>query len=222
MMTTLQPAAPVMNDREAKPAVAANADRTKPTSPAPVATLPIAIQQVIPVCRRVPHRAVSGKAWNLALLCLALLEGAPATGQHGYDIVDHTAFNPELGTEPEFAEFVSELHAHGMSLILDFVPNHMAVATNDNAWWMDVLEDEPSSPYAAFFDIDWMPLKPDLALTRCCYRFWAINLAACWKKNNWSCLWKKDLFGFVISIASFRLLPARRAEFCSSTGWKNS
>jgi len=82
---------------------------------------------------------------------------------HGYDIVDHSVFNPEIGTEAEFASFVSELHAHGMGLILDIVPNHMAVATNDNPWWMDVLEDGPSSPYAGFFDIDWRPLKPDLA-----------------------------------------------------------
>lgn len=88
---------------------------------------------------------------------------ARAGSQHGYDIVDHTTFNPEIGTDSEFEEFVSELHDHEMGLILDVVPNHMAIATSDNAWWMDVLENGPSSPYAAFFDIDWMPLKPDLA-----------------------------------------------------------
>ncbi len=88
---------------------------------------------------------------------------ARAGSQHGYDIVDHTLFNPEIGTEAEFEELVSELRDHEMGLILDFVPNHMAVATSDNAWWMDVLENGPSSPYASFFDIDWMPLKPDLA-----------------------------------------------------------
>lgn len=83
--------------------------------------------------------------------------------QHGYDIVDHAAFNPEIGTEEQFRELVAELHGHHMGLILDIVPNHMAVATGFNPWWMDVLEDGPSSPYAQFFDIDWMPLKPDLA-----------------------------------------------------------
>ncbi len=88
---------------------------------------------------------------------------ARAGSQHGYDIVDHTMFNPEIGTEAEFEELVSELRDNEMGLILDFVPNHMAVATSDNAWWMDVLENGPSSPYASFFDIDWMPLKPDLA-----------------------------------------------------------
>ncbi|MBC7819111.1 MAG: malto-oligosyltrehalose synthase, partial [Planctomycetaceae bacterium] len=88
---------------------------------------------------------------------------ARARSQHGYDIVDHAMFNPEIGTEEEFEELVSELRDNDMGLILDFVPNHMAVATSDNAWWVDVLENGPSSPYASFFDIDWMPLKPDLA-----------------------------------------------------------
>ncbi len=86
-----------------------------------------------------------------------------AGSQHGYDIVDHGAFNPEIGTEEQFRKFVADLHDNHMGLILDIVPNHMAVATGSNPWWMDVLEDGPSSPYAQFFDIDWMPLKPDLA-----------------------------------------------------------
>jgi (1->4)-alpha-D-glucan 1-alpha-D-glucosylmutase len=88
---------------------------------------------------------------------------ALAGSAHGYDVVDHSQLNPELGTEADFDDFVQALSAHGMQHLLDFVPNHMGVGGNDNAWWMDVLENGPSSPYAAFFDIDWMPLKPDLA-----------------------------------------------------------
>lgn len=83
--------------------------------------------------------------------------------RHGYDIVDQSALNPDLGTEQDYLDFINELHAHGIGQILDVVPNHMGVDTNDNLWWMDVLENGPSSPYASFFDIDWMPLKPDLA-----------------------------------------------------------
>ena len=109
--------------------------------------------------RVVPYLAKLGISHCYVSPFLKARTGSP----HGYDIVDHTTFNPEIGTEAEFKEFVSELHAHGMGLVLDFVPNHMSVATADNAWWMDVLEDGPSSPYAGFFDIDWMPLKPDLA-----------------------------------------------------------
>lgn len=80
----------------------------------------------------------------------------------GYDIVDHSRLNPELGTEEDFSAFVAALDVHGMGHILDFVPNHMGVGTDENAWWQDVLENGPSSRYASYFDIDWDPLKPDL------------------------------------------------------------
>ena len=46
--------------------------------------------------------------------------------------------------------------------MLDFVPNHMGIDPQANEWWRDVLENGPSSPYAAFFDIDWDPIKPEL------------------------------------------------------------
>src|SRR5581483_7979973 len=49
-----------------------------------------------------------------------------------------------------------------MGLIADVVPNHMCVARSYNAWWTDVLENGPSSPYARFFDIDWHPPKHEL------------------------------------------------------------
>jgi (1->4)-alpha-D-glucan 1-alpha-D-glucosylmutase len=74
---------------------------------------------------------------------------------HGYDIVDHNSLNPELGTPEEFEALVAALHAHGMGLVVDIVPNHMGVGGTDNAWWFDVLEWGEDSPYAAFFDIDW-------------------------------------------------------------------
>ncbi|HZD88635.1 MAG TPA: alpha-amylase family glycosyl hydrolase, partial [Pseudolabrys sp.] len=74
---------------------------------------------------------------------------------HGYDIVDHDQINPELGGEEGFARLSEALKANDLGLILDFVPNHMGVAHADNAWWLDVLEWGPHSPYAASFDIDW-------------------------------------------------------------------
>jgi (1->4)-alpha-D-glucan 1-alpha-D-glucosylmutase len=82
---------------------------------------------------------------------------------HGYDIVDHNAFNPELGGRDGFERLVAALRSHGMGLVLDIVPNHMAVMGADNAWWMDVLENGPASVYAGFFDIDWDPLDEALA-----------------------------------------------------------
>jgi (1->4)-alpha-D-glucan 1-alpha-D-glucosylmutase len=88
---------------------------------------------------------------------------ACAGSMHGYDIADYSRLNPELGTDEDFEEFVRGLRQYGLKHILDFVPNHMGVSGNENEWWADVLENGPASRYAAFFDIDWMPLKPDLA-----------------------------------------------------------
>jgi (1->4)-alpha-D-glucan 1-alpha-D-glucosylmutase len=80
---------------------------------------------------------------------------------HGYDVVDPNALNPEIGTAAEHAAMVAAAQARGMGQILDFVPNHMGVGS-DNPWWMDVLEWGERSAYAHFFDIDWHPLKPEL------------------------------------------------------------
>jgi (1->4)-alpha-D-glucan 1-alpha-D-glucosylmutase len=74
---------------------------------------------------------------------------------HGYDIVDHTQFNPELGGEAAFERLSQALQQHGLGLILDFVPNHVGVHFADNPWWLDVLEWGPASPHAVSFDIDW-------------------------------------------------------------------
>jgi (1->4)-alpha-D-glucan 1-alpha-D-glucosylmutase len=74
---------------------------------------------------------------------------------HGYDIVDHTQFNPELGGEAGFERLSAALKQHDLGLILDFVPNHVGVHFADNPWWLDVLEWGPASPHAASFDIDW-------------------------------------------------------------------
>lgn len=79
---------------------------------------------------------------------------AQAGSTHGYDVVDHRALNPELGGEDGFARFSAALKQAGLGLILDFVPNHMAVGSA-NAWWLDVLEWGPRSPRAASFDIAW-------------------------------------------------------------------
>jgi (1->4)-alpha-D-glucan 1-alpha-D-glucosylmutase len=75
---------------------------------------------------------------------------------HGYDVADPFRVNSELGTDREFEELVERLKRYRMGLLLDIVPNHMA-ASSDNPWWLDVLENGPSSLYAPFFDIDWHP-----------------------------------------------------------------
>ena len=81
---------------------------------------------------------------------------------HGYDITDHNELNPAVGSRADYDAWIEELRAHRMRQVLDFVPNHVGIADERNAWWMDVLESGPSSGYASYFDIDWEPLKSDL------------------------------------------------------------
>jgi (1->4)-alpha-D-glucan 1-alpha-D-glucosylmutase len=95
----------------------------------------------------------------LAALGVSHLYASPLTmarpgSTHGYDVIDFNRLNPELGDEAAFEALIAELHAHDMGLVLDFVPNHMGVGS-DNPWWLDVLEWGPQSPYATFFHIDW-------------------------------------------------------------------
>ena len=108
--------------------------------------------------RVVPYLARLGVSH---LYCSPILR-ARAGSSHGYDIVDHRSINPELGGREGFERLVEALRAHGMGQIVDMVPNHMGVLGADNAWWMDVLENGPASSYAHYFDIDWVPVNPDL------------------------------------------------------------
>jgi (1->4)-alpha-D-glucan 1-alpha-D-glucosylmutase len=87
---------------------------------------------------------------------------ARAGSTHGYDQVDPTAINPELGGETGFRVLVDALKREGLGVILDIVPNHMGVGGADNRWWLDVLEKGEASVYAQMFDIDWRPADPAL------------------------------------------------------------
>jgi (1->4)-alpha-D-glucan 1-alpha-D-glucosylmutase len=73
---------------------------------------------------------------------------------HGYDVTDPTKIDPDLGGEEGFNELQTAIEERGMGLLLDIVPNHMA-ASNENRWWMDVLEYGPDSSFASYFDINW-------------------------------------------------------------------
>ena len=87
--------------------------------------------------------------------CSPYLQAA-AGSSHGYDVVDHSAVNVELGGADAHRRFCAALGEHGLGQILDVVPNHMAI-TPENAWWTDVLENGPASRYAGYFDVDWDP-----------------------------------------------------------------
>ncbi|MFB1630989.1 malto-oligosyltrehalose synthase [Pseudomonas sp. AP-1] len=88
---------------------------------------------------------------------------ARAGSRHGYDVVDPTCVNPELGGEAALERLVSALRQHGMGLIVDTVSNHMAVGGADNPWWQSLLAWGRRSPYAEFFDIQWHSSDPLLA-----------------------------------------------------------
>lgn len=88
---------------------------------------------------------------------------AKAGTVHGYDVVNPTVLNPELGTEQQFEQMVRHLQTLGMGMLVDVVPNHMCISDSNNPWWFDVLENGPSSPFAQFFDIDWHPPRENLA-----------------------------------------------------------
>ncbi len=94
--------------------------------------------------------------------CSPYFKASPGS-PHGYDVIDHNALNPELGKEADYDSFVHALQRRSMGHILDLVPNHMGIAKSSNVWWADVLENGPSSLHAACFDIDWTPVKAELA-----------------------------------------------------------
>ena len=83
------------------------------------------------------------------------LQAAPGS-THGYDVVDPTRVNAELGGEAGHARMCVALADAGLGQVLDVVPNHMANGP-ENRWWWDVLEDGRASPWAAWFDVDWDP-----------------------------------------------------------------
>ena len=82
-----------------------------------------------------------------------LLRSRPGS-PHGYDVVDPGEIDPELGGRTALERLVGMLHDHRMGLILDIVPNHMAIGRH-NPWWMDVLENGPEAEHARHFDLFW-------------------------------------------------------------------
>jgi len=85
-----------------------------------------------------------------------VLQAVPGS-THGYDVVDHGRISEELGGEAGLRELGATARAHGLGLIVDIVPNHMAApvpARLNHAWW-ELLREGPDSRYAHWFDVDW-------------------------------------------------------------------
>ena len=75
---------------------------------------------------------------------------------HGYSVTNPMEINREIGSRSSFDTLIRRLKSRSMGILIDIVPNHMALS-HENPWWMDVLENGPGSPYALFFDVDWHP-----------------------------------------------------------------
>jgi (1->4)-alpha-D-glucan 1-alpha-D-glucosylmutase len=98
------------------------------------------------------------------LYCSPILEAAPGS-MHGYDVVDHDRISSALGGDEGWARLVQAARASGLGIVLDIVPNHMAIAGRLSRWWWDVLENGPSSRWAGHFDVDWNPPEAKLRYT---------------------------------------------------------
>lgn len=89
------------------------------------------------------------------LFCSPILQAAPES-THGYDVVDHSRISEECGGEDGFRRLSQAAHELGMGVVVDVVPNHMAVPTplwHNRALW-DVLRRGAESEYADWFDLD--------------------------------------------------------------------
>ncbi|MGV9353567.1 malto-oligosyltrehalose synthase [Streptomyces misionensis] len=126
----------------------------RPGPAVPTATYRLQLQPAFPfsaAAAAVPYLASLGVSH---LHLSPVLEAVPGS-THGYDVVDHTRVRAELGGEEGLRALAGTAREHGLGLVLDIVPNHMALAPRHNQALWEVLREGPRSPYARWFDIDW-------------------------------------------------------------------
>jgi (1->4)-alpha-D-glucan 1-alpha-D-glucosylmutase len=102
---------------------------------------------------QVPYLAALGVSH---LYLSPVLQAVPGS-QHGYDVLDHTRISEELGGEGALVELADAAHQHGLGVIVDVVPNHMAFVAPAwaNAPLWQVLRDGREAATAHWFDVDW-------------------------------------------------------------------
>jgi (1->4)-alpha-D-glucan 1-alpha-D-glucosylmutase len=134
--------------------------------------------------------------------------------RHGYDGVDPTRLNPELGTDEEFAEMSAAFRAEGLGLILDFVPNHMGVGRAANPYWSSLLEWGRASPFARWFDIDWESPYPGLA-GRILVPFLGSGLATALRDGSLALRFDPVEAAFAVWAHDTHKLPVRPADYAA-------
>jgi (1->4)-alpha-D-glucan 1-alpha-D-glucosylmutase len=94
-----------------------------------------------------------------------VLQAVPGSA-HGYDVLDHTRVNTELGGREGLVSLADTARQHGLGLVVDVVPNHMALVApeNANAPLWDVLEHGRDAEHAHWFDVDWDALGGRIGL----------------------------------------------------------
>ncbi|RSS09035.1 MULTISPECIES: malto-oligosyltrehalose synthase [unclassified Streptomyces] len=125
-----------------------------PVPDVPTATYRLQLQPAFPFAAAeaaVPHLASLGVSH---LHLSPVLEAVPGS-RHGYDVTDHARVRDELGGEAGLRALSRTAREHGLGLVVDIVPNHMALAPRYNRALWEVLREGPASPYARWFDIDW-------------------------------------------------------------------
>ena len=96
----------------------------------------------------VPYLKSLGVDWIYLSPILTAEQGS----DHGYDVTDYSRLNPEIGSEEDLQALSAELRKHDLGLVVDVVPNHMAVGGPENRLWWDVLKCGQRSPAARYFD----------------------------------------------------------------------
>ncbi|MDD4876307.1 MAG: malto-oligosyltrehalose synthase [Dehalococcoidales bacterium] len=140
---------------------------------------------------------------------------------HGYDVTDPSKLNPELGTEEQFETLFQRMKHYGMGFLADIVPNHMAIS-NENHWWMDLLENGLNSPYASFFDINWNPINSiyknkiiiPILDTPYCQAFKKQNISLKFDENGLFIHYKN--FRLPLSISTYNLVLTNRMDILES------
>lgn len=127
-----------------------------PGRPVPVSTYRVQLGADLTlddVADRVPYLASLGVTH---VYLSPVLTAAPGS-THGYDVVAHDEVSPVLGGLAALRRLAAVAHEAGLGLVLDIVPNHMAVPTpvwHNRPLW-SVLDKGAESPYASWFDVDW-------------------------------------------------------------------
>ncbi|MFD5625089.1 malto-oligosyltrehalose synthase [Streptomyces sp. NPDC127072] len=135
-------------------------ERPEPVLPEPAPTVVPTATYRLQLQPEFPFGAAEAAVPYLASLGVShlhlspVLEAVPGS-THGYDVVDHARVRDELGGEDGLRALARTAREHGLGLVMDIVPNHMAMSPRHNRPLWEVLREGPESPYARWFDIDW-------------------------------------------------------------------